>query len=199
MIEAVLWDLGGVLCRFDPVARVAAMAAAADRPIDAVARFLSASLLAAIDSGELDGPALHGLVRDVLGWDCAYEELGVAWSAAFEPDRAVLDLAARLRMPAAVLTNNGPPLMDQFARLLPDVAAVVEATLCSAQFRATKPDPRALLGACQVLDRAPATILLVDDSQTNADGAVAAGMQALLFRTAGELDAQLRDLGLLRS
>lgn len=85
MIEVVFWDLGGVLCRFGPDRRTAAIAHACRTDEAAVRRVLSAELLDALDHGALDGPGLLAIARERLAW----------------PQRAAVDdEAGQRRLPA---------------------------------------------------------------------------------------------------
>jgi putative hydrolase of the HAD superfamily len=198
VIETVLWDLGGVLCRFDPERRVRAIAARSHREPSEVAAFLDHSLLASLDDGTLDGDALHRLVRERLGWDVSLRELARAWCAAFEPDEAMLALARRVTAPAALLTNNGPPLSDAFADVLPDVAAVVPVAIFTAALGHAKPDPDAFLVACGMIGATPATTLFVDDTRANVDGARAAGLEAVRCTGLEAVTVALEHAGVLR-
>ena len=92
MIRAVLWDLGGVLCHFEPARRIAALCDLTGRPATAIDAALTDELMTGLDRGEIDGA---GLVA-ALEWRATYEELGVAWCAAFAPNRDVLALAKQL-------------------------------------------------------------------------------------------------------
>ena len=199
MIEAVFWDLGGVLCRFRPERRTAAIARACRTDEATVRRVVSADLLDALDHGALDGPGLLQVARDRLAWPGSYDDLASAWGAAFEPDTAVLAVAGRLRVPAALLTNNGAPLADHFAQLLPSVAAVVGASFFSAQLSTTKPDSAAFLRASERLGRSPSATLLVDDSAANVRAARAAGLDALQFTGVTALARDLSERQLLKS
>jgi FMN phosphatase YigB (HAD superfamily) len=158
---------------------------------------LSADLLDALDRGALDGPGLLQVARDRLAWPGSYDDLAAAWGAAFEPDAAVLAVAGRLRVPAVLLTNNGAPLADRFAQLLPSVAAVVRASFFSAHLSTTKPDSAAFLRASERLGCAPGTTLLVDDSEANVRSARAAGLDALQFTGVSALARDLSTRQLL--
>lgn len=198
MIEAVLWDLGGVLCRFRPDRRVVELARRSGRSPATVEALLDRPLLDALDRGELDGAGLHTRARDQLGWDCSYDELAAAWAAAFEPDQDVLALAARVDLPAGLLTDNGPPLADQFTRRLPEVASVLQVAVFSAEIGCTKPRPEAFLAACQRLARDPEHVLFVDDNPINVNGAHEAGLHAVQYTTVAVLTDDLRSRGILR-
>jgi len=64
---------------------------------------------------------------------------------------------------------------------------------CLTGFR--KPDPEAFLVASRALGRPPRDLIFVDDRPKNVDGAVAAGLQGVLFAGAEGLERALRERG----
>lgn len=58
-----------------------------------------------------------------------------------------------------------------------------------------KPDARAYLGPAEALGRDPGDLIFVDDRQKNVDGAIAAGLQGVLFEGAEALDSALHARG----
>lgn len=61
-----------------------------------------------------------------------------------------------------------------------------------------KPDPEAYLGAARALGVEPGDCIFVDDREGNCRSARRVGMDAVLFRTAKSLRAELAERGLLR-
>lgn len=59
-----------------------------------------------------------------------------------------------------------------------------------------KPAPEAYACAVATLQRPAGELIFVDDRQVNVDAALAAGLQALLFRGAEGLEQQLLGCGL---
>ena len=59
-----------------------------------------------------------------------------------------------------------------------------------------KPSPQAYTSCVDTLGVAPADLLFVDDRQPNIDGALAAGLGAILFKGAGPLEDELKARGL---
>lgn len=66
----------------------------------------------------------------------------------------------------------------------------------SADVRLLKPDAAIYHHHIQAFDLTPAATLFIDDSQPNVDGAIAAGWQAVHFKNAEALKADLERLGL---
>jgi FMN phosphatase YigB (HAD superfamily) len=197
--RGVLWDLGGVLCRFLPDRRRAALADASGCSESDVDACLTPAVLAALDSGQCSGLQLLEHVRATLRWDCTYDDLADAWSCAFEPDDFVLSLAAGLRPPirSALLTDNGPVLRDGFERRFPKVVEVVDDLAFSFDYGLTKPSPELYLAACDLIGVPPEQTLLIDDSRTNVEEARVLGLDGIQYVDAGRLEHALRQRGLL--
>ena len=109
-VDAVLWDLGGVLCEFRPDRRTAALARASGRSPQQVENVVDAELLRNLDLGTITPPALLDHVRTALDWDCDYADLTRAWCSAFMPDHRVLAIARRVTVTSALLTDMNEPL-----------------------------------------------------------------------------------------
>ena len=197
MVGAVLWDLGGVLCHFRPERRVVAIARRCGASEDKVRAVLSGDLLERLDAGAASLGELLGEMQQCLGWSQGAEELGHAWARAFEPNIAVVELARRTAARSAVITNNGPPLSDHYAELLPVVAKALPTAFFSAKTRRVKPGNDAFLGACAALAVEPAHVLLVDDSEANIAAAAACGLHTHHFNGASALEETLHRADLL--
>lgn len=112
--ELVLFDLGGVLCRFEPDRRAAELAAAIGVTEDEIHALVFASGFdQECDLGIHSETAILERFRR-LGFPGDRDELRRAWAKAFIPDRAVIDLAIALRsegVVVATLSDNGPVLL----------------------------------------------------------------------------------------
>lgn len=194
MIATVVFDLGGVLCRFDPEARVRALADASGWSVDAVRTHVWGSGRdAEADRGDLTREAAFALAS----LDGALDEPAVlaCWKAAFAPDPEVLALVDRVVVPAALLTNNGPVVEALFADHLAPVAARCSPVMLSWRLGATKPSREVYDRAAATLARAPEELVMVDDTRRNVDGALAAGWDAVHFTGPDRLAAELADRG----
>jgi HAD superfamily hydrolase (TIGR01509 family) len=191
MTSTVVFDIGDVLCHFDPEARVRALATASDWTVDAVRDHVWGSGRdARADAGELtedDAFAAAGL-------DGALDRAAVlsCWAQAFVRDAAVLALIDRLSVRAAVLTNNGPVLEGLFAGHLAPIALRCSPILLSWRLRATKPSREVFDRASVALGADPSELLLVDDQPRNVNGAKAAGWDGIVFTGVDALAAELR-------
>ena len=195
MIATVVFDLGGVLCRFDPEARVRALAAASGWSSDAVrAHVWGSGRDADADSGRLTVAEAFALASLDGALDVA--TVLACWRAAFAPDADVLAIAERVSVPRAVLTNNGPVVEALFSDQLAPVAERCSPVMLSWRLGATKPSREVYDRAAARLERSPDELLMVDDTTRNVDGARAAGWDAIEFAGADELAGEMRARGL---
>ena len=195
MISVVVFDLGDVLCRFDPAARARALADASGWTVDAVYEHVWGSGRdARADAGELTEDeafaiaTLDGVLDRATTLDC--------WARAFVRDAEVLALVDRLAVRAALLTNNGPVLEGLFATHLAPIALRCAPIMLSWRLRATKPSLEVFDRAAARVGEPPQQLLLVDDQPRNAAGARAAGWDAVVFTGVGPLEEELSSRGL---
>lgn len=194
-IQVALFDLGGVVCRFRPDRRLAALARASGLTEGEVhARIWGSGLDERCDRGEYDAAGAHRAIGEALSLALDRRALQVLWTLAFEPDPAVLSIVDGVReaVPTGLLTDNGPLLLESMPGLLPEVARRFDWLFFSCALGARKPSAE-LFG--QVVARTgcpPGALLLIDDSAPNVAGAIACGLQACLYT---EPRALARELG----
>ncbi|HXY95285.1 MAG TPA: HAD family phosphatase [Acidimicrobiia bacterium] len=197
-VRFVVLDLGGVVCRFDPAARLRALEELTGRGADEIeAAVWGSGLDAAAERGEIDPPAVRGLLAGALGGRVDAAALRSAWSLAFSPDDAVLRVVDRITVPTVLFSNNGPIVDDCLDHELARVRGRFSHVLLSWQLGAVKPDPAAFDA---VADRVAATapeLLLVDDATTNVDAARRCGWRAEPFTGVPRLVEALATAGVL--
>jgi putative hydrolase of the HAD superfamily len=200
-ISLILFDLNGVLYRYDRDRRVAHLAAITGQPASAIkAAIWDSGFEDSGDAGALDADAYLRGFGACIGTGLSEAEWVAAQRAAVEPIAHTLALLSRIRpaVQCAVLTNNNLLVLRHFSVFYPEVAALVGDRACvSAEFGARKPDPdvyRRCLGRLGVA--APAA-LFVDDSPANTAGARAAGLPAHEYVDPVALEAELGGRGLL--
>jgi putative hydrolase of the HAD superfamily len=179
----VVWDLGGVVCRFRPERRLAALAELSGlAPAVIQQRIWGSGLDAAAERGDLSPDAAWAGVLAALDHRVEQDALRRAWSSAFEPNPAVLALVDSVHAPSALFTNNGPIVADLLDDELADVARRFADRLLSYELGAVKPEPAAFQRAAAQLACDPGELLLLDDSPANIAAARALGWQAALIQ-----------------
>ncbi len=200
-VVLILFDLNGVLYRYDRDARIAHLATITGRAPDFIRTAIwDSGFEDSGDSGAFDADAyLHGFGQR-LGAGLSEQQWLDALQASVSPIPQTLSLLGRIRpaVRCAVLTNNNLLVRRHFAGLFPEVAVVAgDRAAVSAEFGVRKPDPLVYLRCLARLGVAPADALFIDDSQTNVAGSRSAGLQGLDYTGPAELEAALQAHGLL--
>jgi HAD superfamily hydrolase (TIGR01509 family) len=192
LIEAAVVDLGGVAAAFLPERRLAALAALSRLPENVVQdRIFDSGLEARAEAGAYSLEEAQAAVLTALEDRVSLQALIEAWAKAFEPNQAVLDRLDALPVPKVLLTNNGPMLDACLGGPLARLRASFDEVICSWHLGVRKPEAAAFRRAATRLGRSPDTLLLLDDSADNVQGARACGWQAERVTGPADLDAAL--------
>ena len=111
----------------------------------------------------------------------------------------VLEVARSLQgqVELALLTNNGSLLKESLPLLVPEICAVFgDRAHASYEFKARKPDVAVYRRLVARYGIPPEQALHIDDNPEFVNGAIAAGVQGIIFRTLPELVDTLSALGL---
>ncbi|HKY67282.1 MAG TPA: HAD-IA family hydrolase [Acidimicrobiales bacterium] len=200
-MRLVVFDIDGVIYRYDRNRRLAALARAVGRTADEVrAAMFTSGVEDAGDAGDLGPDDYLRAIGHGLGTDVSRDAWAAARAAAMTPDREVLALVAAVarRLPAATLSNNGELLGQEAARIVPDLVAVEGLTILMAgELGSAKPSVAVFHTVVERFGVAPGEALFVDDSDANVAGAGRAGLRTRHFAGAADLEAWLRREGAL--
>lgn len=200
-VRLVLFDLGGVLFRYQPEVRWQAFSEQTDLPAEEVRRRLSSSGYAmACEQGRFRGNRAYREGIRALGSRMSMERFVQLWVSAFRPDEDVLDIARRLQsagLAIAIFSNNSDLVRDGLEAFWPAVLAPFMPRIFSADLGLSKPDPRAYQKAAELLGQTPAEVLVVDDAPMNTVTAASLGFETIDFTTAGSFETGLAERGLL--
>ncbi len=201
-VEAVIFDMDGVLCAYDFPARLDHMARLTGRPTAEIRAVIFESGWDDLsDRGEIDSETYLAGCADRLGVPLPRDAWLEARGAAMTPDPEVLAMARALaaRLPVAVFTNNNRLVADNLATLFPQLAEIFGAHIyVSAMLGLSKPDPAAFAAVLGHLGgTAPDRVLFVDDRDDYVAGAVRAGLRTHRFTDAATLRTVLSELSLI--
>ncbi len=194
-VALVLFDMNGVLCRYEKARRIAVLSRISGMAPEAIdAAIWGSGFEDAGDAGAMDGAAYLRGFGEAIGYPLTLAEWTEAQAASMTPDEGMLDLARRVaaRTRVAVLTNNNTLIRDQISILFPELRAIFgDAIRVSAEFGARKPEAQAFLGCLAALGAAPGETLFIDDSAANVAGAECAGLIAHHFTDKASLQIVL--------
>jgi putative hydrolase of the HAD superfamily len=120
-----------------------------------------------------------------------------AWAAGRgEVDAEMVRLIRRLRaqVPVGLLSNATNRLREDLEHH--GLHESFDVVLCSAELGLVKPNPAIFRHAAQVIGQPADACFFADDLAVNVDGARSVGMQAALFTSRAQLEAELTALGL---
>ena len=198
-LELAIFDMDGVLCRYDRALRLRRLAETSARaPEEIFAAIWESGFEASSEAGAMDADAYLAGFGERIGYPLTRSQWIDARRQAIIPFADMLTLVASLKqhVPVAVLTNNGFLTKETIGELFPQLPELFAANLLfSAEFGARKPDPevyRRLLAKFRV---APQAALMVDDDVTNVRGAEVSGLHGHLFDGMAGLVSRLCSFG----
>ena len=200
-LDAVIFDMDGVLCDYDFEARMTHMA----RLTGCAPAAIEAAIYASgwddrSDRGEIGGEDYLRGCSARLGAEVTREAWLHARARAMTPKLEVLDLARGLagRVAIGVFTNNNELLAENLSDLFPAVHEIFAPhVFVSGVLKHAKPDPAAFRHVLAKLGGiAPTRALFIDDSADYLAGAAEAGLHTHLFTDARGLAAVLSRHGL---
>ncbi|HLL26165.1 MAG TPA: HAD family phosphatase [Xanthobacteraceae bacterium] len=200
-IRFVIFDMDGVLDRYDLSARLEKLAAATGKSAESIhAAIWKSGFEDAADAGKFSAAEYLAGFSERIGAPLSRADWIAARRAAMHPDREVLLLAERLKPRAgiAVLTNNGFLVKDCFDELFPELPPLFGEKLhVAAEFGAKKPDPEVYRRLVARHGVEPASAMMIDDKPENVEGAKAAGLAGHRFTGLAGLRQEFQARGLL--
>jgi len=198
MIRAVVFDLGNVVCTFNPERRLQELARCTGLELERIHEAIwTSGLDTRAESGQLCLVDTQQALVDALDNRIDAITLRAAWSTAFTPDNAVCEIVRRLHHPSFAFTNNGPMFTDCLGHELIEIEQLFQRVICSWQVGARKPDPAAFERLCAEVRCPPDEILFIDDDRNNTASARSVGLATITFTSADHLTADLDQLQVL--
>jgi glucose-1-phosphatase len=194
------FDLGNVLLHFDHAISARQLAELTGCSYEAVweAVFGQHDLERQYELGQFDGTAFHRRYCEITGTSSDCEPFLEAASAIFWPVRGIVPLVAHMhaaRYRLGILSNTCEGHWRYCQRNYPFLAWFFPIACLSYEARAMKPDPPIYEHACRLVNLRPEEVFFVDDRPDNVAGALAAGLDAVLFTSPHELARDLYDRG----
>jgi HAD superfamily hydrolase (TIGR01509 family) len=195
MIETVVFDMDGVLCRYRIERRLALLASWSGRSEDSIhAAIWRSGFEDEAERGVWTADAYLREFGERIGYPLSAGEWVVARRAAMEPEEAVLAIARRLSAHRAVamFTNNPLLLKRHIGEVFPAVPEIFgERAVFSAELGRAKPDLEAFHQLARRLDVRPGTVLFFDDDADYVAGARRAGLAAYRYEGAATVRDRL--------
>ncbi len=198
-IDAVLFDMDGVLYAYDRAHRFELLSSALDVPAaDIHEKIFASGLEDAHDLGRLDVDAYIAEVGRVLDRDVTLRQWVSARKWSMSPEPEMLDLAMRLgaEYEIALMTNNGMFIADAIDQLAPELSAIFgERIFFSGALGSGKETPATFDLLMNKLGWQAGRTLFVDDDPSYIAAATEAGLTVHHFSDASAFKAYLAELG----
>ena len=201
MINAVVFDMDGVLCRYRIERRLDLLSTWSGRSPDAIFAAIWGSGFE--DEAERGGISADEYLKEFgerMGYPLSAAQWVAARKVAIEPDLTVLSLARQLgaRHVVGMFTNNPLLLQRHIAEVFPAVPEIFGSrAVFSAELGRCKPDPEAFRRLAARLGVATGEILYFDDYADYVEGAREAGLSAHVVGETADVLAGLAAAGLV--
>lgn len=181
-VDALVFDLGGVLVDVDFRRALERWATASNVPVAAIAsRFRRDEAYCAHERGEMDERRYFAHLRSALGIAIADDDILAGWNAALgEPLAGIEPIVRRLagEFPLYVFSNTNPAHIAHFAPRYRSLLSHFHRTIASCEIGSRKPEPAAFLAVAKLIGAAPGRLAFFDDLEENVAGARRARWQA---------------------
>ena len=196
-VEALLFDLGGVLIEIDfPSAFAHWGRCGGIAPERLRERFAFEETLARYECGEIPARDYYAMLREKLGIDIPDDEFERGWCSIFPgeiPGIKPLLQSVRGRLPLYVFSNTNLDHQRVWSERFAPLLEPFDRVFTSCDIGRRKPHPEAFHAVAQAIDVPPERILFFDDLPANVHGALAVGMQAVHVRTIDDIAQALRE------
>jgi len=198
MIEVVYLDLGKVLIDFDYDVAAQRLLKISPHPLSEISDVLSEpQLLFEFETGRLSANEYYKIICDALEMQISLDEFRSLWGSMFLPEPLVSEeflqnLKRKNRL--ILLSNTNEIHFDYLVERFP-ILNQIEERLLSYRVGYMKPDPQIFQLAIEKAGGVPENIFFADDRHENVEGARAAGIQAIQFKSEMQLRQELNDRG----
>jgi glucose-1-phosphatase len=196
-IDAIIFDLGGVLVHVDEARALERFAARTGRAAADISDYFRRTPHATeFALGKLTRRAFYRVVAKDLEFDGSYEEFAQLWSEIFSPIEPMVALAEsfKTRLPRVILSNTNPLHIDHIIEHYPwinDFAAQV----LSYEVGLLKPDAAIYELTLRQCGLEAARAVFIDDLAANVEAARRVGIQGIQYQNVDQVRAELTKLG----
>ena len=202
MISAVIFDLGRVIVDIDirRLLSVVSAGVSADDVEGAIVRALSDEVMRDFNRGRIGPVEFYEAMMGRHDLDMGFEEFKDLWCGIFSPMAGMEELLRELdgKVKLGLLSDTDPLHWGYLRGAYPVLEIFARPTL-SYEVGLTKPDEGIYLAASENVGVEPGACLYIDDLEANAAGAVAVGMEGVVFKGADSLRGELEERGVLNT
>jgi len=198
-VEALLFDLGGVLIDIDFKRVLREWAIISSLSFEELQTAFQHDLpYRQHETGELSTKDYFDSLRLSLKLDGSYEQIATGWNSVFVSEISETVEAvrkARRKYPCYVFTNSNPAHQSEWRSRFPEVVASFDRVFVSSEVGLRKPGRAAFELISREIGVPPDKIMFFDDLLENVTGALEAGLLAVHVRSPADVQNALRRLG----
>ena len=191
MVDALLFDVGGVVVQIDFDRVFAVWAACSGERIETIrSRFSFDPFYERHERGEIQAGEYFASLRASLGIDLSDTKFAAGWTALYlgeVPGMAALLRRLRRRVPLYAFTNSNPTHRRVWAERYAESLRSFRRVFVSCELGSRKPEPAAFIAIAAAIAVRPERILFFDDTLDNVHGARAVGLQAVHVRSLADV------------
>ena len=198
-LQAIVFDLGNVLIRYDEQLVLRNFAARTGKTPEEIARYLlSTPHVTELALGKVTPRGFYRTVAHDLVFAGSFEEFAASWNESLTAIEPMMELAASLatRLPRVVLSNTNAIHMEYITGTFP-ILQEFDSQILSHEVGLLKPDAAIYRLTLQQCGLEADRTLFIDDLRANVEGARAVGMQAIQFESVEQIRAELTNRGVL--
>ncbi len=198
-IGYLYFDLGKVLFDFDHEIGCQQVAAVSDCSAEKVHSILfEAGLEDSFETGLVDAAEFHQQFCQSSGGSPSQAELLNACSSIFSLNAPMMPLIGQLAavgFPMGILSNTCSAHWEHVFKRFRFLEDNFQDYILSYESKSMKPDSKIYLDAIKTANLPASQIFFIDDKPENVEGAIAAGLDAVLYTTAQQAIQDLQDRG----
>ncbi len=199
---ALIFDFGNVVAHFDHGRAASKLGArlglSGEEVFERIKTLGFANLLGEYESGRLSAEAFSEGVSGMIGLAITHEEFAAAWSDIFWANESLAPLFGFLKgqgYPLVLGSNTNDLHAGQFRRQFAETLGHFDRLVLSYEVGHIKPSAAFYLACAEAAEAEPGDCVFIDDMIENVEGARAAGLVALHYRTTEGLLDDLEALG----
>jgi putative hydrolase of the HAD superfamily len=198
MIKAIVFDMGNVLVAFDSTRAFARLLPLCPHPIGEIrTRLRATGIVGQLETGKIEPEAFVKQFGELLDFQITYPEFCDLWSSIFLPEPIMPDsflAALSENYPMIVLSNTNAIHFDMIRKNY-GLLKHFDHEVLSHEVGAAKPQPEIYREAIRRAGCLPEECFFTDDIPEFIEGAKREGMDAGLFESPLQVQAELRSRG----
>jgi putative hydrolase of the HAD superfamily len=195
VIRTIIFDLGKVIIPFDFQRGYRAMAERCPYPAEEIPARIGADLVRRFESGQIPPDLFVSQLCRQLQADLTYGEFCEIWSCIFLPETLIPEpfIEALRRRYRLLLLSNTNAIHFGMVRENYPILRHFDSYVLSHQVGALKPSPKMYAAALAQAQCAPEECFFTDDIADYVAGARQAGIDAVQFQSAAQIQQELRN------